>query len=636
LSSVNIPESITSIGQSAFMRCSGLTSIELPAGLQYIGSYAFYGCAGLSEISIPDSVTQIGSACFTNTGWWETQNDGWVFLDNVLLGYKGTYQEIVSLDADIRLIADNAFSNCDQIIAFDVDMGNMSFRSQEDVLYSYDMTELIAYPVAKEQSNFIVPDSVSTIKGYAFYKSSLTEVTLPEGLTEIGEYAFAYCNGLTEMVIPEGITELPNRLFSYCKNLETVSIPESVQILGQFAFTGCESLKSVRIPDGVTSIYPQTFWKCYSLKEVTIPNSLTEIMSCAFSMCNELTDVYYLGTEAQRSDIDIDVDYEHAYWDADDNDPLLNATWHYLPIAFKSQALTLEGRIGVNFFIDLPQDEAIEYEGVSFMIDSIDGAETFVPFTGTSHPKNGSGYYQFTYYTRTIEMANTITATLRYTLNGSAGTYKKTYSVKQYFETFDQYISLFNEKQQNMVRATADLGHYVQAFLGAQKSWTFGTDYAEMDKHYADYSAEDVSAARTALSAYAVDKATGTDVQKITYSLVLDSDTELLVYFKPASGYTGTFAFTVNGEAVTEDGDKISAALQSDGRYLVSIKNIAAHELNNTYRIVAQSDGGEAYIELSALTYANAIFNSMAGNDAAVNAVIAIYRYAMAANALRQ
>ncbi|MBR6039548.1 MAG: InlB B-repeat-containing protein, partial [Clostridia bacterium] len=105
--------------------------------------------------------------------------------------------------------------------------------------------------------------------------------------------------------------------------------------------------------------------------------------------------------------------------------------------AFKTQALTLEGKIGVSFFVDLPQIDGIVYEGVNFTIDSIDGADAFVPFSGEGHPTNNSGYYQFTYYVRTIEMANTITATLRYKLNGEDQTLEKTYSVKQYFEAIE-------------------------------------------------------------------------------------------------------------------------------------------------------------------------------------------------------
>ncbi len=321
----------------------------------------------------------------------------------------------------------------------------------------------------------------------------------------------------------------------------------------------------------------------------------------------------------------------------DDFAPVWEVVDGYLVIvsgpAFKTQSLVLEGQIGVNFFLDLPQADAYEYEGVDFTIDNLDGADASVPFS-TDLPTNGSGYYQFTYYVRSIEMADTITATLRYRQNGEDKTLEKTYSVKQYFETYDDYKELFTPEQQAMTEATADYGHYVQAFLDTQKNWAVGTDYAEMDKHYADYTEADITAAQTGLADYVTVKSTGTNVEKISYTLLLDSDTELRVYFKPAKNFTGTFTFTVNGETITEDGGKISVSLQSDGRYMVSVRNIAAHELGDIYEIKALSDGDEASITVSALSYVQAIMTSYAGNAAAVNAATAIWRYATAAKAL--
>jgi hypothetical protein len=237
---------------------------------------------------------------------------------------------------------------------------------------------------------------------------------------------------------------------------------------------------------------------------------------------------------------------------------------------------------------------------------------------------------------RSIEMADTITATLKYKLNGEEKTLVKTYSVKQYFETFDNYTFLFTELEQAMTKATADYGHYVQAFLETTRTWVIGVDYAEMDKYYTDYTADDISAAQTGLGDYVTAKTTGSNMEKITYTLVLDSDTELRVYFKPAADYTGTFTFTVNGETVTEDGEKISAKLLSDGRYLVAIKNVAAHELYRVFEVKAVGDDGvESSMTVSALSYVNAMMTAYAGNEKAINAAVAIYRYAMAAKALR-
>ncbi len=302
--------------------------------------------------------------------------------------------------------------------------------------------------------------------------------------------------------------------------------------------------------------------------------------------------------------------------------------------AFKTQSLVLDGQIGVHFFVFLPANSGYEYQGVNFTIDNVDSAETFVPY-GADTPQNAKGYYRFTYYVRSIEMADTITATLQYTVNGEARTLEKTYSVKQYFETFDNYMSLFMEKEQVMTKATADYGHYVQACLETQHTWTIGTDYAEMDKFYTVYTADDISAAQSALQAYAAEKSLGSNMQKITCTLVLDSDTELRIYFKPSADYTGTYTFTMDGEAIAEDGEKVSVKLKPDGWYLVSIRSIAAHDLSMSHRIAAVGDGVESYIELSALSYVNAMITAYASNATAVNAAVAILRYAEAAHSLK-
>ncbi len=303
--------------------------------------------------------------------------------------------------------------------------------------------------------------------------------------------------------------------------------------------------------------------------------------------------------------------------------------------AFKTQTLSLEGRIGVYFFLYLPQIDAFEYDGVSFTIDNVDGPDSFVPFN-PGMMTNGNGYYGFAYYVRSIEMADTITATLSFKHNGEDKTLEKTYSVKQYFETYDDYQDLFTELEQAMTEATADYGHYVQAFLETQRTWTIGIDYAEMDKFYTVYTGDDISAAQTGLADYVTQKTTGANMDTIKYTLVLDSDTELRVYFKPATDFTGTFTFTANGAPITEDGDKISVKLQSDGRYMVSIRNIAAHELDDIYTIKAiGSDGVESSMTVSALSYVNAIMTAYQNDELAVKAATAIWRYAMAAKALR-
>ena len=156
-----------------------------------------------------------------------------------------------------------------------------------------------------------IPESVTKIGGYAFYRCSITSVvipesvtkiegdvfsdcsqlisvTLPESIVSIGSWAFFRCNSLQNITIPEKVTSIAERTFSGCSSLASITIPEGVTSIGNYAFSGCSSLASITIPEGVTSIGEAAFGSCSSLTSITIPKKVTSIAERTFSGCSSL------------------------------------------------------------------------------------------------------------------------------------------------------------------------------------------------------------------------------------------------------------------------------------------------------------------------------------------------------------
>ncbi|WP_056928778.1 leucine-rich repeat protein [Candidatus Symbiothrix dinenymphae] len=226
-----INEGVTSIGQNAFISCSGLTSVTIPNSMTSIGDAAFRGCIGLTSITIPNSATSIGNSAFEGSG-------------------------LTSVTIPGSVIGEGAFRDCGSL------------------------------------TSVIIGDGVTSIGDYAFSGcSSLTSVTIPDGVTSIGNYAFSGCSSLTSVTIPDGVTSIESCVFFDCSGLTSVTIGNSVTSIGSSAFRDCSGLTSVTIGNSVTSIGDMAFYDCSGLTSVTIPNSVTSIGGYAFHGCSGLTSV---------------------------------------------------------------------------------------------------------------------------------------------------------------------------------------------------------------------------------------------------------------------------------------------------------------------------------------------------------
>ena len=205
LTSLVIPDGVTSIGDYAFSGCRSLSSVVIPDSVTSIGDWAFNGCKSLADIVIPSSVTSIGDYAF----------EGCSALTSIVI------------PNGVTSIGDCAFANC---------------SSLTDIVIPDGVTGIgkFAFDGCSSLSSLVIPDSVSCIGGSAFKNcSSLSSLVIPDSVTSIGNYAFAYCKSLTDIVIPNSITSIGDNAFEGCFSLSNIVIPDSVTCIGKRAFIFC-------------------------------------------------------------------------------------------------------------------------------------------------------------------------------------------------------------------------------------------------------------------------------------------------------------------------------------------------------------------------------------------------------------
>ena len=268
LSTVTIPNSVTSIGSAAFQNCSGLSTVTIPNCVTSIGSAAFDGCSGLTSVTIPNSVTSIGSRAFCGCRGLTTvtiPNSVASIDDYAFKGCNGLTS--VNYQCSPTSLGDNLFSECNNIkeVTFDCEIVSSSFSGITSI------------------SQITMTDKVTSIDDYAFKGcNGLTYVNYQCSPTSFGKGVFGNCTNLQE------ITFNCERVCSLFQNITTITkitMTDKVISIDDYAFKNCSGLTSVTIPNSVISIGEGTFENCSGLTSVTISNNVSSIESNTFYGC---------------------------------------------------------------------------------------------------------------------------------------------------------------------------------------------------------------------------------------------------------------------------------------------------------------------------------------------------------------
>lgn len=254
ITSIQLPNGVSSIGNSAFYRCRELENVNIPSGVKRLRKQTFYQCRSLKRITLPSEIQVLGDSSFEGCRSLET----------------------INLPSSLKKIGKNVFDHCKSLRM--ISIPNKVKKIPESAFNSCRALEKVN-----------LSSNIEEIGYRAFEKcSSLRSISIPGSVDTISYSAFENCVSLRNVMLKNGISTIDSYAFYGCSNLQAIKLPNSVRWMGEGAFGKCSSLKRVTLSDQIRDLESVAFLDCVNLENVHLSKSLTEIGNRAFSGCTSL------------------------------------------------------------------------------------------------------------------------------------------------------------------------------------------------------------------------------------------------------------------------------------------------------------------------------------------------------------